>query len=124
MSTWIKIINRIIPAIRIEIETVDCFGIKVFHAVGREEATGYGVIEAGVEIIEPGGGIEVVASVTEGIHVADEIVSGVFRTVGIQHLVIAPCVVYVFYHKCAAVVKNGNDISKCVLAVEIPFLLR
>ena len=107
--------DGIIPAIRIEIETVDRFGIKVFHAVGREEATGYGVIEAGVEIIESGGGIEVVASITERIHVADKIVSGVFRTVGIQHLVIALCIVYVFYHKSAAVVKNGNDIPSASL---------
>ena len=37
----------------------------------------------------------------------------------IKHGVVAPCVVYIFYHNCACVVKNGNDIALHILAVEV-----
>ena len=43
MSGCVGIIDRIIQAVGVEVETVDCFGVKVAYVVGVDETSRFGV---------------------------------------------------------------------------------
>ena len=57
--------NGVITTVCIEVKTVDGFGIKVFYGIGIEETSGFGVVEAGLQVVKTCGGIEIVAAVAE-----------------------------------------------------------
>ena len=67
--------------------------------------TGFRIVVAAIEVVQPGFGIEIVATVPEGVAVADEGRLGVLRPVRVQNTAIPPCVVCIFYHNRAAAVK-------------------
>ena len=54
MTAWITIVNGIIIAIAIEVQTVDGFGIQVGGIIGRDESAPFGAVIAGVAIIQAG----------------------------------------------------------------------
>ena len=52
MPTRVNIHHRIISAIRIQVKTVDAFGIKVFYRIGVKESARFGVVVTGLQIIK------------------------------------------------------------------------
>ena len=65
MSTGIRVINRVIIAITIEIQAVDGFGVEVGGIVGRDKSAPFGAVITGVAVIQAGIMVEVVAIVTD-----------------------------------------------------------
>ena len=80
-------------------------GVKVSEIVKGHEAADGRIIIPRFEEIQPGFGIEIVATVPEGVAVADEARLGVLRPVRVQNTAISPRVVCIFYHNRAAAVK-------------------
>ena len=71
MTTWIESIYRIIPAVRKEIEPCKVLGIQVGDMVLGKESAGFGVVVSCLEVVQPRLGVVVVASVADGVDVAD-----------------------------------------------------
>ena len=69
-----------------------------------------------IEIIQPSLIIEVVSAVTERIEYS--YAAFAICSVGIQHRMIAPCIIAVFYHYVANTVKYSHNVALCVAAVE------
>ena len=101
--------HGIIPAISVEVQTVDGLGIKVFYAVDRDESAGFGIVVARFKIIQLGFRIVVIAAVTERVAVPDMACIGNVCAVRIPHRMVPPCIVPVFYHNIPAIVKKGDD---------------
>ena len=62
MTAWITIVNGIIIAIAIEVQTVDGFGIQVGGIIRRDKSAPFGAVIAGVAIIQTGIVIVVIAT--------------------------------------------------------------
>ncbi len=54
MTRGINVVYRIIAAVRIEVKSINAFGVKVVRAIGRNESAPFGIVVACVEIIELG----------------------------------------------------------------------
>ena len=92
---------RIIQAIRIQVQTVDTFRVKVADVVNRHEPTDFRIVVPGLQEVEAGLGIVVVAPVPERVQLRNH--AGVI----IRHrrLAFAPGVVPIFYHNFTRIVK-------------------
>ena len=71
MPTGIGIHHGIVPTVCIEVKSVNGFRIKVFYRIGVEESARFGVVEARLQIVKSGLGVEIVAAVTEGVSVTN-----------------------------------------------------
>ena len=106
MSTGICVIDRIIIAIAIQIQTVDGFGIQVGGIVGRDESTPFGAVVSGVAVVEASVVIVVVTTITDGVSVGN-IVAGSLTGDG----AVTPGVVQILGLQRAVGVVNGNHIT-------------
>ena len=71
MTAWITIVNGIIIAIAVQVQTVDGFGVQVCGIVGRDEPSPLGGVIPGITAIQAGVGIVVIATVTNGVGIGD-----------------------------------------------------
>ena len=46
MSAWVGVHYRVVEAVGVEVEAVDCFGVKVAYVVGVDEASCFRVVVA------------------------------------------------------------------------------
>ena len=67
MSAGVGVVDRIIAAVAILVQTIDGFGIQVIGAVGRDEAAPFGGIVPGVAVIQAGFFVVVVTTITNGV---------------------------------------------------------
>ena len=67
MSTRVCIIHWIIIAIAIEIQSIDGFGVDIDGIIRGDESSPLGVIVAGVQVIQPGLPVVVIATVADGV---------------------------------------------------------
>ena len=67
LSARIGIIDRIIIAIAIQVQAVGGFGIQVAGIIRGDESSPLGVIVAGVQVIQPGLPVVVIAAVADGV---------------------------------------------------------
>ena len=105
MAARIHVHHGIIPTIDIEVKAADGFGIGVFYAIAGDKPTGFGIVIAGLQKVKSGFFVEVVSAVTEGVQVCKSYVVFAcdFR------LMVAPCIVLVFYHNITGVVNKGKS---------------
>ena len=71
MPTRIRIHHGIIVAVRKEIQSCEVLGIQVGDMVLGKESAGFGVVVSCLEVVQPRLGVVVVASVADGVDVAD-----------------------------------------------------
>ena len=76
MSAGIRVIDRIVIAIAIQVQAVSTFGVQVGSIVGRDKSAPFGAVIPGVAIIQTGIVIVVIATVTDGVCVGDGVVGG------------------------------------------------
>ena len=107
----VNIHYRVVEAVGVEVEAVDCFGIKVAYVVGVDETSRFGVVVSGLQVVQLHVFVEVVATVTEG-------VEDTCITCSKDYCAIAVSVVGVFGYFGSTVV-YGNNVSEDVLAVSI-----
>ena len=88
MAIRIVIPNRVIFTIGKQIFAEQRFLCCWNHLrlVCVDEAAGFGVVVAGLEVVEAGLAIVVITAVADGVDVADEGGGGLHRTAGIGHL--------------------------------------
>ena len=67
MSTRITIIDRIITAVAILVQTIDGFGVKVIGSIGGDEAAPCRAVISGVAVVQAGIFVVVVATVADGV---------------------------------------------------------
>lgn len=103
--------HRIVPAIGVEIEAVYCFGIKVFYAINGDKTTGFGIVVARLEVIQPCFFVVEVTAIAERIENADMVRIGNIISVCSQHRMVAPCIVHISYHNIAVTVKKDIEFS-------------
>ena len=108
MSGCVGIIDRIIQAVGVEVEAVDCFGIKVTYVVGVDETSCFGIIVSGLQVVQLHVFVEVVTTVTEW-------VEGTHVTAG-NYSAVAVSIVGIFGYFGSTVV-YGNDVTEQVLSV-------
>ena len=76
------------------------------YAVAVEESANFGVIIPCLQEIEACFYVVVVATITERVEVADIVLVGNFIAICVNNLVVAPCVVVIFYHSIAVIVNK------------------
>ena len=72
MPARVAIHHGIIPTVSIEVHTREIVGFEVVDAIGGDKSTGFGVVITRLQIVEPGFTVEIVATVANGVEVADE----------------------------------------------------
>ena len=112
-------VDRIVSAIGIEVQAIDGIGVKVTDVVNRDESSDFGVVVTALQVVQLGFGIVVIATVAEGIQVADVVGVGNLGSAGIENFTIAPCVITIFYHNRAAAVKQESHVILRVLSTII-----
>ena len=112
MSRFIRVHHRVITTVGIQIESVDGIRFEIVDGVSVEETTGFGVVEAGFEVVEAGVYVVVIRAITEGVDVADMGHIGNFCTVCTKDFALAPRVVAIFYHNGIHVVKEEGDVKR------------
>ena len=79
MTAWITIVNGIIIAIAIEVQTVDGFGIQVGGIIRRDKSAPLGAIITGVAVVKARVVIVVIATVADGVSIGNDGVGGLRR---------------------------------------------
>lgn len=115
MTFRIRIHNRIVIAIRKEVETANSFGIEIFDRVCVNESANFGIVVTGLEIIQTGFGIVIVASVAEGVYVGN----GVCAVIAYKYCAFTPSIICIRSNKRAGSVVYRNYVALNVLAVVI-----
>ena len=67
LSARIGIIDRIIITVAIQVQAVGGFGIQVAGIIGADESAPVGVIITGVQVIQPGLPVVVIAPIADGV---------------------------------------------------------
>ena len=67
MPGWINIVDGIVQAVGIQVDTADRFGFKITDKILVQESARLGVVITAVQVVEPDGRIIVVPTVTEGV---------------------------------------------------------
>ena len=67
MSAGVDVVDGIVQAVGIQIDTADRLGFKVADKIFVQESARLGVIVTTVQVVEPDGRIIVVSAVTEGV---------------------------------------------------------
>ena len=98
MPTRIRIIYGVVVAVRIKIQTVYTLKVKIWSIVGAYEPAPLRIVVSCVEVVKPYILVVVIASVTDRVSVCKVGVGAVVACA------VAPRIVFVFYHGCAAVV--------------------
>ena len=106
MSTGICVIDRIIIAIAIQIQTVDGFGIQVGGIVGGDESTPLRAVVSGVTVVEASVAVVVVTTITDGIGVCHIVAGGL-----VGNGAVAPGVVQILGLQSAVDIVDGNHIA-------------
>ena len=81
MSCGIVAHHRIIQAICVEVEAINCLRIEVRIIVSGKKSTNRRVIISCRQVVETSLGIEVIASITEGVRLCNFIIKGILITV-------------------------------------------
>ena len=68
MPAGVDVVDGIVQAVGVRIDTADRFGFKIADKIFVQESARLGVIVAAVQIVEPDGRIIVVPTVTEGVY--------------------------------------------------------
>ena len=105
MSCRIYIIYRIISAVRIQIKSVRCFGIKIACVVGRDKSTPLGAVVARVEIIKLCFRIVVVAAVSYRVF-AD------YRNCTKGSSTVTPSIIGISANLVAVCIVNTNNVTE------------
>ena len=108
MSGRVNVFNRIVQTISVQIKAVDSFGVGVLYGVTVEETADFGVVVAGLQGVKACFGVVVVAAVTERVEVADIVLVCNFIAICVNNLVVAPCIVVIFYHSIAVIVNKAQ----------------
>ena len=112
-------VDRIVSAIGIKVQAIDGVWVKVADVVNRDESSDFGVVVTALQKIEIRLGIVVIATVPEGIQVADVVGVGNLGSACIENLTIAPRIIAIFYHNRAAAVKQESHVILRVLSTII-----
>ena len=99
--------HGIIPAISVEVETVDGFRVDIGDIVDGDESAGFRIVIARFEEVQSRFCIVEVSAVAERIEAADMIDVGNVCAVRVQYRMVPPCVVHILYHNIPAAVKKG-----------------
>ena len=67
MSAGVDVVDGIVQAIGIQVDTADRFGFKIADKILVQESSRLGVVVAAVQVVKPDGRIIVVPAVTEGV---------------------------------------------------------
>ena len=93
------------------------------YRVAVEESANFGVVIPCLQEVQPCFGIVVIAAVTERVEVADIVLVGNFIAICVNNLVVAPCVVVIFYHSIAVIVNKAQKTPRGANAPRGAFLL-
>jgi hypothetical protein len=99
-----------------------CF-IEYRDVVGVDESPGQRVVVPCSQITEAGFVVMVIAAVSVRVEVSYEVRIRILISVGIQDLVVAPCVVYVFCFDIPVAVKDMCYVALDVLSVVVLFFI-
>ena len=99
--------HGIISAIGEEVEAVYRVRIEIGSVIYGDESANFRIVIAGFQIIQVRFRIIVISAVTEWIEVADMRCRCDVRSVCIQHCMVCPTIVLIFYHNIPVAVKNG-----------------
>ena len=77
MPTRVGIVDRIVIAIAIQVQTINTIRIKISCIIGRDESPPRGVVIARIEIIQTGFVVVIIASVANGVAVREIVVGGI-----------------------------------------------
>ena len=67
MSAGVDVVDGIVQAVGIQVDTADRFGFKITDKILVQEPARLGVVVTAVQIVEPDGRIVIVPTVTEGV---------------------------------------------------------
>ena len=109
MPTGIDVVDGIIIAVTIQVQTIDGFGGQVGSVIGGDKSAPFGGVIPGVQVIQAGIVIVVIATITNGVGFCQSIV-GSFR----GNRTITPGVVQILSYESAAGIINADDISQQV----------
>ena len=76
MTTGIRVINRVIIAITIQIQSINGIGVQVGGIVGGNKSAPFGAVIPGVAVVEAGIVIVVIATVTDGVGIGNGGIGG------------------------------------------------
>ena len=79
MTARVTIVDRIIAAIAVQVQTVDGFGVQVGGIIRRDKSAPLGAIITGVAVVKARVVIVVIATVADGICVGDRGIGGLRR---------------------------------------------
>ena len=121
MTGRIRTINRIVLAITKHILRSDSCA-RYEHTIRIDKSAGLGVIVAGLEIVEPGFVIVVIATIAERIEVGN--MGGVGRTDGVSAAILdtqrqSPRIVGVLRHLVAVAVHDLGDIALPIIHIVV-----
>ena len=117
MPTRIGIVNGIITTVTVKIETVYIFGIKICSIVGGNKSSPFGRVVSCIEVVEACFGVEIVASVTEGVSIC---YSGVSCT---EDSAVTEGIVAILGHLVAISIINRNNVTLNISLEVICYLL-
>ncbi len=96
--------NGIIASIHILIQPIDGFGVEIFGTIGRNKSSPFGAVITGIQIIQAGIAVVVIATVANGVAYSD-------GSCVMNNRTVAPGIVSIFCNLYPACVVNGGHIT-------------
>ena len=103
--------NRIVIAVRKEVETADGFGSEIFDSVCAYESAYLGIVVTSFEVIQTGFGIVIVASVAEGVYVGNRVCAVAAR----KYCTFTPSIICIRSNECAVSIVNCNYVAFIIM---------
>ena len=113
MPTRVYKVNRIITTIAIQIATVYFFRVEVCRIIRRDKSSPLGRIVSRIEEIPTCFGVEVIASITEGVCI------GYCGVRIVDNSTVSVCIISIFSNFIANSVINRNNVALEILLVVV-----